>query len=196
MNYAVLTPLRGYRRADGLREPIGAGEVVRLPLDKATDALLGFGAIEPTDAEETCPIKHVSVFGQSFGQVADALSPPTPIAVVAVTDRYALIGAIEELGGMVFFVGEGLPDDAENILPDFSNEQMLDELSLRLHEGRLSPTLLSGMVEVVDEPAGVVDATLTGAVAVEGAPGAGTTPATIEPVADTKTARKPKAAAK
>ncbi|MFY9350102.1 MAG: hypothetical protein WAO77_07135 [Sphingobium sp.] len=122
------TPVRGLPRADRQRSPIGVGEVIALPADRAME-LGGFGAIEPTEAEVTIPL--------NWSALASSLT--TPIAVVAVTDRYALVDAIGELGGTVFFPGDGLPDHAEAALVDFSNEQLRAELESRVEEGRLSP---------------------------------------------------------
>ncbi|WP_289145041.1 hypothetical protein [uncultured Sphingobium sp.] len=149
--YEVKTPLRGFRRADRDSAPISVGQVVILPSTKATTDLLDLEAIVPTDAEETCPIDHVSFLVQSSGQVANALSSALfpPIAVVAVTDRYALVGAIEDLGGVVFFVGEGLPDNAEQVLGDFPNEQLLAELDIRRAEGRLAVPIAAPVPDAV-----------------------------------------------
>lgn len=143
-NYEVKTPLHGFRRADGDRQPIGAGEVVRLPSTFAIEALLTSGAIEPTDADESCPIDwEIAAFSMAMrGDV-----PPGPklrdtgFALVASDDRHGLVAAISELGGVVFFVGEGLPDNAELALVDFSNEQLLAELDVRRAEGRLSQSV-------------------------------------------------------
>lgn len=152
-NYEVKTPLRGFRRADGDREPIGAGEVVSLPSTFAIEALLTSGAIEPTDADESCPIDwEIAAFSMAMrGDVS-----PGPklrdagVTSVASDDRHGLVAAIGELGGVVFFVGEGLPDRAEEALPDFSNEQLLDELKARIEEGRLTP----GHLNAIDDSDG------------------------------------------
>lgn len=130
-NYEVKTPVRGLPRVDGLKKPVDIGEVVALPFTRALE-LLGFGAIEETRAEVTCALHWDDETG--------LLS--APIAVVAVTDRYALMSAIEELGGIVFFVGEGLPDDAEEVLTDFSNDQLLAELATRIGGNRLTTEAL------------------------------------------------------
>ena len=144
--FSVLTPLRGLKRADGLKSPVGENEVVALPLHVYAD-LADSGAIKPTDLPETCPLL--------WPDAPDATLAPEPsqrIAVVAITDRHALVAAIADLGGIVFFVGEGLPDEAEDVLVDFSNDALLDELAVRIDEGRLAPTLLSGIVQVEDAP--------------------------------------------
>lgn len=132
-NYEVKTPLHGFRRADGDRQPIGAGEVVRLPSTFAIEALLASGAIEPTDAVESCRID----WGEDDFSMVLREGAATGIALVACNDRDGLVAAIGELGGVVFFVGEGLPDNAELALGDFSNEQLLAELDVRRAEGRL-----------------------------------------------------------
>jgi len=128
-NYELKMPVRGLPRADGQRKPIGVGAVVALPVDRAAE-LLRMEAIEPSGAEVTCPLNWEGL--SALGMV----NPP--ISVVAVTDRYALTGAIEALGGIVFFVGEGLPDNATVVLADFSNDQLLAELDIRRAEGRLA----------------------------------------------------------
>lgn len=125
-NYVVHTPLRGFRRAGGEKAPIGVDEVVALPAGVARN-LLQLEAIQPTEADETCEIDW---------------SPREAVAAVgagiAAGDAKALAAALIHLGGIVFFPGEGLPDDAEMALADFSNVQLFDELSVRLTEGRLS----------------------------------------------------------
>lgn len=139
-NYLVLTPVRGLPRVDRSREPVGANAVIALPDDKAMELSI-IGAVEPSDVEATVALDWPTAM------VTTVFSSPSspPIAVVAATDRYALVSAIEELGGIVFFVGEGLPDRAEEALPDFSNEQLLDELKARIEEGRLTPEHLNAI---------------------------------------------------
>lgn len=134
-NYLVLTPVRGLPRADQSREPINAGEVVALPSVKATE--LGvIGAVEPSEAEETILL----VWPDLIGTV-------TPMSA----DRDGLVAAIGELGGIVFFVGDGLPDRAEEVLADFSNDQLLHEIAMRIDEARLSPILLNGIVDIATD---------------------------------------------
>ena len=128
-NYEVKTPVRGLPRVDGLKQPVEIGAVIALPFDLAVE-LLALEAVEETRAEVTCAL---------VWEKAAPVPVSSPIAVAAVTDRYALVDAIEELGGIVFFLGEGLPDGAEDVLADFSNDQLRAELDLRVKEGRLSP---------------------------------------------------------
>ena len=106
-------------------------------------------AIAESDADVTCPLNWVS---EESGQEN---FPPIP--VVAATDRHALVGALEDLGGVAFFVGDGLPDRAEQVLCDFSNEQLLAEIRARIEEDRLQPVLLSDFV------AGAADGDASGA---------------------------------
>lgn len=199
MNYAVLTPLRGYQRADGLKAPIDSGEVVSLPFSDTTLELIDIGAIEPVDREETCLLLWPSV-----EQEADLLPP---IAVVAVTDRHALAAAIADLGGLVFFVGEGLPEDAYLVLADFPNEQLLEELVVRIGEKRLDPALMGTVAKMLElgdleddddtAPVGRVAGEWLPPVDSAAAEAAPIAPvATDPPVAPAKPARKPKAEAK
>jgi hypothetical protein len=186
-NFEVKTPVRGLPRADGQRRPVGIGEVVALSVGVALD-LLDMDAVVPTDADVTIDL--------DWSSMEDRLLPP--IAVVAVTDRHALVDAIGDLGGLVFFVGEGLPDQADDVLVDFPNDALLDELSARVGEGRLGPALLSGIVSLDGsadaEPAEEANAQ----------PAAGMQPVTtVSPVetiaagtAQEKPVRKAKAAAK
>ncbi len=180
--FTVSTPLRGLRRADGVKEPIGVGEVVSLP-DTVTPSLLMAGAIAPTQADVTCDLIWEAQLGGGAG-VPDAD-----------------IASVSARGGIVFFPGEGLPDNAELALGDFSNEQLLDELALRIGEGRLSPVVMGAegtMLELGDTEGGddaqpnksAVLASDDGA-AVEAA--LGTSVSTDPPVIAAKPARKPKA---
>lgn len=134
-NYSILTPVRGLPRADRSRDPVEAGEVVALPSAKALE--LGvIGAVEPSDAQATVLLDWPDY---SLGEI---------IVGDADFDRDRLIAAIKALGGVVFFVGAGLPDRAEDVLPDFSNEQLLDEMVARLEEGRIAP----GHLTAIDDP--------------------------------------------
>lgn len=189
-NYLVLTPVRGLPRADRSREPINAGDVIALPSAKAME--LGvIGAVEPSGAEATVLLDWPGMHG-----TITALSVNGTVG----TDRDALIAAIEALGGIVFFVGDGLPDRAEDVLSDFSNDQLLAEIVARIDEARLQPTLLSGLLDIVaDVPEGKEQAAtddvadlsehLTGA-------DAATPPPPPAQAAEAKAARKPKASAK
>lgn len=142
-NYEIKTGIRGLR-VKGLdrREPAPVGEVIALH-PSAIGRLVEIGALEETDRSATIEADDaMSASAEALLRTSDfiARANDAPISVVAVTDRHALASAIEELGGLVFFPGEGLPDDAEQILQDFSNPQLLDELTVRLAEGRLLPT--------------------------------------------------------
>jgi len=194
-NYEIKTQVLGLPRTDGLREPVGAGEVVALPFDRA-DELLDLLAIEPTDADVTV---HLEWADKPIGLLSQ------PIAVVAVTDRHALSDAIFDLGGLVFFIGEGLPDRAESILVDFSNDQLLAELVARLDEGRLAPGTMSALDEATDEDGGEAEPAHGGADAASQvsapaeASGVTAAPAPAAPSdnpAPEKSARKAKAAGK
>lgn len=113
--YKVETPLRGLRRADGLNVAIEPGEVVELP-DEAIGNLFAIGAIAPTDDAVTCPLEW---------DAAPAIAQ-------------AHLDAVKAAGGIVFLPGEGLPDGAADMLADFSDAQLLDELGERLRAGHLS----------------------------------------------------------
>ena len=148
-NYEVLTCLHGLKRKDEARSrPIPPGEIVVLAPSDA-DRLMELGAIGETDGDATVELEREAEDGTEGGS---AQSMP-PIGVVAITDRYALVSAIEDLTGLVFFPGEGLPDDAEQVLADFSNHQLLDELTVRLSEGRLlPPEIPAALLPPVDAP--------------------------------------------
>lgn len=196
-NYLVLTPVRGLPRADQSRDPVAAGEVVALPSAKAME--LGvIQAVEPSEAEATLLLEWPDVLVAPGALAGLPFSPPTPpIAVVAVTDRHALVHAIEELGGTVFFVGDGLPDDAEDVLPDFSNEQLLDELDDRVESGRLHPSMIRPRYEAVEaeQAPGQDEAPATATSDAHDASGEGDAPAAavspaVAPPAEAKPARK------
>ncbi|PHP19526.1 hypothetical protein CG471_11750 [Sphingobium sp. IP1] len=138
-NYEVKTALRGLRRADGQKKPVEIGAVIALPFDLAIE-LLALDAVEETRAQVTCALSW---------ETTAPVPVSSPIAVVAVTDRYALVDAIADLGGIVFFVGEGLPDDAGQVLADFSNDALLDELSVRIGEGRLAPAVMESVAKML-----------------------------------------------
>ncbi|WP_300113433.1 hypothetical protein [Sphingobium sp.] len=141
--YELKTPVRGLPRVDGRREPVGIGAVVMLPWSRAAE-LLGMDAVAESDADVTCALDWEE-------EGVDRTGTP-PISVVAVTDRHALIDAIEELGGIAFFIGDGLPDRAEDVLADFSNEQLLHEVAGRIEEGRLAPGHLSAIGDPDQSP--------------------------------------------
>lgn len=136
-NFEVKTALRGLARADGSRDAVPVGAVILMSDDAAiTRSLIALGAIVPTQADVTCGlISEIGIGGD-------------------VQPRGADIAALSLKGAIIFFPGEGLPDGAELVLADFSNDQLLDEIEARIAGVRLSPTLLSELIDISSDAAG------------------------------------------
>lgn len=191
LRFEVVTPIHGLKRADGSREPIGVGAVINLPFDGQATELIAAGAVIASEADITCQL----VWGDGF---SPADSP---------SDAAALAAALSGLGAIVFFPGDGLPDDAEIVLSDFSNDQLIAELDARREEGRLRPVWIGYDPGVpIDDLTPVADTAnnedagdRSAAPVSEDTPPAPAQPAASEPVAESapaKSTRRPKATAK
>ncbi|SCW56177.1 hypothetical protein SAMN02927924_01367 [Sphingobium faniae] len=126
-NYLTKSQVRGLRE-----KPIRAGEVFTAD-PRFVVRLVEIGALEATDLSATVDLEEADdIFPR------DHYDPGTGIPLVAVNDRDALLTAIADLGGIVFFPGSGLPDLAAQALVDFSNDDLFVELDVRIGEGRLT----------------------------------------------------------
>lgn len=155
--YVVLTPIHGLPRAEPwrAREPVAIDEVILLP-DEVAVGLRQIGAIEPSNAAETC--------------LLDFDEPASP-ALIASDDVDGLIAAVRNVGGVAKVIaaadvdelraalgklpesaGVVMPVDAdpEDVLRQVSNFALMSEVHARVATDLLAPADVRNVLAALD----------------------------------------------